>query len=207
MPLTGGFPDVLRRMHLISSHHVTVCFFFMSSGETAWAWYVTQSYFLESNKSHTADCVCVQRSRLNLSVQSSFAMCPLSAVHLLPNHACSVSFSHCLSLPSSLMKNIFYTWASGIKTYSKGGLIHLRLHLVAEKQILYQLVLDRRCSKSLSLSDQLKRTHLFMIETNKVGSLIHLLHLNFPIFFASIQSGSLLLDDFETAQLFMNHNR
>ncbi|XP_026012647.1 uncharacterized protein mbpa isoform X3 [Astatotilapia calliptera] len=40
-----------------------------------------------------------------------------------------------------------------------------------------------------------------------IDLLISSLHFNFPPFFASIQSDSLLLDDFEIAQLFMNHSR
>ena len=52
--LHGGFSS-------LPSHHVTVCFFFMSSGGTYWAWYVTHSSPLQSNKHPTAACadVCV----------------------------------------------------------------------------------------------------------------------------------------------------
>lgn len=46
-----GSPVKLPHTHVVSSHHVTVCFFFMSSGEMSWAWYVTPSYLLKSNQS------------------------------------------------------------------------------------------------------------------------------------------------------------
>ncbi len=109
----------------------------MSSGETSWAWYVTQLSLLKSNKSPTADCtaLCVYAMIPFPSGESSSAMCPLSAAHLLPNlHARSVSFSLCVSLLCSLKRNIFYTSACGIKTYWKGELIHQHLHTVAERQ-------------------------------------------------------------------------
>lgn len=95
----------------LSSHHVTVCLSFMSSGEMSWAWYVTKSSLSESNKSPTAVCtaLCLCAMIPFPSVESSSAMCPLSAAHLLPNLQ-SYSLSHvAVSLLCSLKRNAFNT--------------------------------------------------------------------------------------------------
>lgn len=47
----------------------------------------------------------------------------------------------------------------------------------------------------------------YFITGSSIGLCVTFLHFNFLPFFALIQSESMLLDDFETAQLFMNHNR
>lgn len=152
----------------LSSHHVTVCFFFMSSGETSWVWYVTQSSLLESNKSPAADCSAVCLCGCNVEISS--ATRPLSAAHLLPNpHARPVSLSLCLSLLCSLKRNIIYTSACGIKACSRGRLIHQHARRVAERQSLRRLTLDGCHRKSLSFtgrSDR-KKTELCIFDANR----------------------------------------
>lgn len=173
----------------------------MSSGETYWAWYVTHSFLLESNKSPTADCtavcvcVCLCAMIPVLSVESSSATCSMSAAHLLHNpHARPASFS------------LFYRFApwreisfipQHVESYWKGQLTHPPLKGKAYSGSL--LTWGHR--KSLSLTGwSVERIYSFLTPKS-IGFIGKF------IVFASIQSDSLLLDDFETARLFMNHNR